>query len=783
MDKNKSNSLYHPPLIIRISISQISPFSEEFKNHISEYSLKFEGTNNNKFNIYNLSYILKNPIDLIPLKSPLLNSITIYLMRSGNSISKGILYLIKNKNEQTIKFSKINMNIRFNYILNAADFLKNNKIDKNIKNKKFKKNNSPDKNISLNNKKLSESKENKNNCKLMSKKIKNNIYYRNSNNIIINNKKKNSNYENSCIDLRTNYKENSKKENKNNELNPKIFSYFSTTFENKDRLNRVSDSNEWINNTKILLKKVDRYLSKRNEPNNSKKKFKKSLSARNIKSLTIYKDKLNKFLTERKPLINKLSNSSKELSLEKINKFKNIINKNSLLISDEDNYNKTISANSSKKYLLYKRYFSLKKNFTSLNKFNIKENNSYFDKTNQFSKTSNKKILNKKQIEIKNQIQNKLLFNDSNNNEKNSLLLTNKIRGRENNIKNSLKRNIYNKPLFNIKFFSPQIKKIDKNNLIFNNRYNNDDSSKDINNNLNIDSNSNSLIFKNKISFTNNNNLDELNSIKINTFNNKEKKSNLNNEENDNENKKEEFILSNNNIFNKEEIHSFDFKDILDDNNKNNLFPNFYRLKEDFSLLYNKNYIKNIKAELLKLEIELFLEKIIEFIYEYHSRLNEEKNIYRDLLNLNKRNKNQYIIIYKLVKKLQIIKEQKNINMKTIQIDFIKTEKNDLFNSKNEIILFHNLFKNNKKVYENNFNKEKTNSKLIIKELKNILIKILNQNNNKEKILDNAKNKNWIKSKIIKNNALDNILFNSNFINNNKVKKKHIKIKFKIDKK
>ena len=121
--------------------------------------------------------------------------------------------------------------------------------------------------------------------------------------------------------------------------------------------------------------------------------------------------------------------------------------------------------------------------------------------------------------------------------------------------------------------------------------------------------------------------------------------------------------------------------------------------------------------------------------------------------------------------------------MKTIQIDFNKTEKNDLFNSKNEIILFHNLFKNNKKVYENNFNKEKTDSKLIIKKLKNILIKILNKNNNKEKIVDNLKNKNWIKSKIIKNNALDNILFNNNFINNNKVKKKHIKIKFKIDKK
>ena len=323
---------------------------------------------------------------------------------------------------------------------------------------------------------------------------------------------------------------------------------------------------------------------------------------------------------------------------------------------------------------------------------------------------------------------------------------------------------------------SPQIKKNDRNILIFNNRYNNDDTSKDINNNLNLDSIRNSTIFKNKISFPNNSNLEELNTIKINTLNNSEKKNNFKKGDNIIKNEKIEVINIDNSIFNKEEINSFDIKDILDDNN-NNLYIHFYRLKEDFFLLYNNNYLRNIKDELLKLEIELFLEKIIELINEYHSRINEEKNLYIDLVNTNKSNKKQYIIIYKLFNKLQTIKEQKNINLKNIQIEFNNIKTNNLLISRNEIILFQNFFKNKKKVYENNYNKSNENSKIITKMIKNILVKILNQNNNKEKVSDNEKYKKWIKD-----NVFEDFLYNNNFVNN-KIKKKHIKIQFKLDKK
>ena len=180
MDKKKSKVIFNPPLIIKVSISEIFVIKEEFQNHISEYSLKFVGTNNNKFNIYNLSYILKKSVDLIPLKTPLLNSITIYLMKSDKVISKGILYLNKNSNEQIVQLKHVN--IKFNYILDFIDFIKNknNNNNQNNKNKIINKNNSPilKKNNILNNQKT-ETKEIKDNYNLISKKIKDNICLRN----------------------------------------------------------------------------------------------------------------------------------------------------------------------------------------------------------------------------------------------------------------------------------------------------------------------------------------------------------------------------------------------------------------------------------------------------------------------------------------------------------------------------------------------------------------------------------------------------------------------------
>ena len=53
---------------------------------------------------------------------------------------------------------------------------------------------------------------------------------------------------------------------------------------------------------------------------------------------------------------------------------------------------------------------------------------------------------------------------------------------------------------------------------------------------------------------------------------------------------------------------------------------NFSKKLEDFHLLYNDDYIKNIKKEDYSLEIELYIEKLMELIIEYHLQI-EEKEI------------------------------------------------------------------------------------------------------------------------------------------------------------
>ena len=91
MDIKKANNINNSPslpLILKIKVSEMFPFKGELQNAISEYSLKFEGMNNNKFNIYNLSYILKNAVDLIPMNTASLNSITQYPLPGGQFSSE-----------------------------------------------------------------------------------------------------------------------------------------------------------------------------------------------------------------------------------------------------------------------------------------------------------------------------------------------------------------------------------------------------------------------------------------------------------------------------------------------------------------------------------------------------------------------------------------------------------------------------------------------------------------------------------------------------------------------
>ena len=231
--------------------------------------------------------------------------------------------------------------------------------------------------------------------------------------------------------------------------------------------------------------------------------------------------------------------------------------------------------------------------------------------------------------------------------------------------------------------------------------------------------------------------------------------------EDDNNKENNEYII-NSNIIDKEENNKInktyeigtnnnkDFEDINEEDN------NFGRLKEDFLLLYNDDYMNNIQEDLLKLEIELFVEKMTELIQCYHDEYNQKKmenEIIKNKLNINCK---KYKKIQKLIKQFDICKIDNEINN-------IKKNKNckgnNLSINKNEIGIFKNIFS-----YENN-NRDKNM-------LKNIFNKILNNKNNKniKSLLDKDKYEILLNTSINKNIK--------NLDSNNTYKKKIIDIAY-----
>lgn len=770
MDNKKANNIYHSPslpLILKIKVSEILPFKEELQNTISEYSLKFEGMNNNKFNIYNLSYIMKNAIDLIPVSSVSLNSIIVYLMKNNQFISKGTLNINKNISEQTIKFKITNksLNIKFSYTLSEIDIMNNTTTNginttnnTNLKNKlivikkKHKSKNKlfvKNKTRKLNNNKLH------NNNSIISQKIEK-INFRNiRNGSILNKIHKNNNNHNSCSELGLYSPEANTScenlKNKNINFKQKTFSHHST-FDSKEH----------------------------NDKNNTKKRFKKCLSARNIKSCNIF----NKSLLYKRIHNSKHGKVSSDLSFDNkknvnFNFFKFI--KNRLFTTDEDSISNTISKND-----------ILQKNISNKNiiSSNSKDSKSNLFNTNLIKKNTNKKFITNKSNSKKN-IKNKLFKKadkiDNAFNDKDYFLLTTKKNEEYNNMTDRLTEEyIDNKKLLNVAL-SPQLNEKAKyfNNIKFQSRYNSGDS-------LNITNNDSNNLYENKnsviSSLINSERDKEIYTIKINTINNKNKeKSNIHkcrnkfeNKENYRESKIE--YVNQNDILNKINFEQNENGNILgDDNSEDNSFVQFIKLKDDFNLLYSKNYLDDIQDELLKLEIELLVEKIIELMNEYHKRISEARILYKDLLFLKGNCKYKYFNLIKIYKKLQLMKEKKDeiTNNNDIKDNCQISERKDLIIFKSEIDLFQILFKNSKKVYENDFSGNKMNSKILSKMLKNILIKILENKYHRESISNVEKYKKWI-SENISEDILNNL--NYNIIDNmNKSKNKNIKINFNFE--
>ena len=120
-------------VLIKLKIKEIFPLKEDIKNLLTECSLKFNDTNNNKYNIYNLSYMLNNTIILIPTNTTKVDQLEVNLIIDNiKFISKGILYLDNNTDEQIVKFNIVDnyINIKFNYNLNFMNINNENKIRK-----------------------------------------------------------------------------------------------------------------------------------------------------------------------------------------------------------------------------------------------------------------------------------------------------------------------------------------------------------------------------------------------------------------------------------------------------------------------------------------------------------------------------------------------------------------------------------------------------------------------------------------------------------------------------
>ena len=245
--------------------------------------------------------------------------------------------------------------------------------------------------------------------------------------------------------------------------------------------------------------------------------------------------------------------------------------------------------------------------------------------------------------------------------------------------------------------------------------------------------------------------------------------------ENNNSNKRYENMI---NMKNEEELNITnklinDNYDYIEKNNEplvgqipqdidENEINNYTKKLEEFKLLYNDEYINNINEEEYTFEIELFLEKWIELINEYHLQFEEKELDYHILKSMCKKNLQLYNKICKLYKKFKSMKDEvmsSNDKIKLIKEGHDNNYITNLRTNKVEINLFRYLIEaeNEKKLKE-----KKDELKKIIKNLGN-KIKIKNFFNKNEKI------RNWLQLNM-ENKEQDNVKDKTKKKNNNYTK-------------
>ena len=262
---------------------------------------------------------------------------------------------------------------------------------------------------------------------------------------------------------------------------------------------------------------------------------------------------------------------------------------------------------------------------------------------------------------------------------------------------------------------------------------------------------------ENKKEIKNNENICTIKNSKtpITTKNNKFQNQNISNEKNNKHSPQYKSNDSSSNLENESDNNkkNYDIYQTSDSDDYINEINGYEKLKGDLILMYHDNYVKNVQEDLLKLEIELFVEKMTALISAYQFEMNQKKLKNKIIEKKLKENVNEYYKLKKLYYKLKLIRKKlmhnnNNLNDNRINIKLINDKEFEI--NKKEINLFNLFYPLNSDTGENDF-ENNTNKKQKLKNIINIILSnqknknILSNNN----ILDKFLEKEGIKEKIV----------------------------------
>lgn len=196
---------------------------------------------------------------------------------------------------------------------------------------------------------------------------------------------------------------------------------------------------------------------------------------------------------------------------------------------------------------------------------------------------------------------------------------------------------------------------------------------------------------------------------------------------------------------------------------------NFSHLKDDFEILYTKDYVKTIPKEMIRLEFQLLIENICELQDAYHKEIANELTNYSKYKELFSNYSEKYLLIFK--KQLKLKGDQEKAHVMNIFHTFInnhklKHSKELLSISKKEIGLWNkvpmrsNIIKLKEGIEDNNQTKNKSMLQSIGK---GIMLKYKHLVSDYHiKLYDRVTNKNT-KHKPVNDNDIDKTLFIHNY--------------------